>query len=243
MIIAVMQPTFIPWLGYFDMIDKVDLFIYYDDVQLEKRSWQVRNKLKNTNGEFWLNVPISKTKSRNETFINNAEINYNENWIKNKIKSIEFSYKKSPYFEEVFPFICSVFKEYNLLADFNINMIENIKDKIGITTKTIRSSKILDINGNKDNRLVEIIKKLGFKNYLSSPGSINYINRYSKGGAFVKNDIELYYNNYEHPIYKQLNNDFIPYLGVFDLLFNEGFNNSLKIIVSGRKNNIHYNNI
>ena len=75
-----MQPTYIPWIGYFDMIDKVDVFIFYDDVQLTKRSWQVRNKLRNKSGEYFLSIPIKKTASRGDLLIKDAVLNNNEKW-------------------------------------------------------------------------------------------------------------------------------------------------------------------
>jgi hypothetical protein len=243
MIIAIMQPTFIPWVGYFDMMDKVDLFLYLDDVQLQKRSWQVRNKLKNKNGEYWLTIPIAKKSSRNETLISNAEISYNTNWIQKSLKTIEYSYKKTEYFEEVFPFVCSMFNEEKLLSDFNIGLIERVRLKLKIKTRAIRTSEIKNVKGSKDERLVQIITKLKYGKYLSPLSSANYINRKSKGGEFAKKNIELYYNSYEHPVYQQLNTEFTAYLGILDLLFNVGFNNSLETIISGRQKNIHYTKI
>lgn len=84
MICAIMQPTYIPWIGYFDLIDKVDVFVFYNDVQLTKRSWQVRNRIKVPNGEVWLTIPIKKTKKRNETLIMDALPNPDD---KTKIKA------------------------------------------------------------------------------------------------------------------------------------------------------------
>lgn len=81
MICAIMQPTYIPWIGYFDMMDKVDTFVFYDDVQLSKRSWQVRNRIKGINGEIWLTIPVRKNTDRENTFINQAKINSSEKWL------------------------------------------------------------------------------------------------------------------------------------------------------------------
>lgn len=241
---AIMQPTFIPWLGYFDLMDKVDVFVYYDDVQLAKRSWQVRNRLKNDQGELWLTIPINKTKSRSDTTIKEAQINYGEPWPKKHLKSLQHAYGKSNFFDSVFALIEENYlAEYSTLGAFNISIIEAIAKKIGIETKRIRSSELSDISGSKDIRLVEINKALDIQNYLSPQGSAEYINESNPGGAFVENGIDLYYHSYAHPEYPQLFGEFIPYLGVFDLLFNVGFENSLDIIRNGRQENIYFSQL
>ncbi len=243
MICAIMQPTYIPWMGYFDLIDKVDKFVFYDNVQLAKRSWQVRNRLKGSNGELWLTIPITKTKSRNETLILNAVPNINEKWIKNHLRSIELNYKKAKSFESVFELLRNEYVEQVSLADFNINLIKTISRKIGIKTDFIRSSEIEGIIGQKDDRLVQICQALKINKYLSPQGSADYINETTKGGLFVSKEIDLFYHDYKHPEYQQLFKKFMPYTGIYDLLFNVGFDNALQIIRSGRKNNIHFTNL
>ncbi len=243
MICAIMQPTYIPWIGYFDLIDKVDIFVFYDDVQLAKRSWQVRNRIKSSNGEVWLTLPIKKTKKRDDLIIKEALLNNEEKWIKKHLNTIKLNYKKSKFFNEVYPDIENVYFNATLLSDFNIKLIKLISRRIGINTTFINSSSLQNIEGQKDFRLVQICKALQIKKYLSPQGSAEYINEKQKGGEFVNNNIELYYHNYKHPQYKQLYNNFIPYLGVLDLLFNEGVDNSLDIIRSGRLNNIYYKDL
>ncbi len=239
-----MQPTYLPWLGYFDMIDQVDTFVFFDDVQLVKRSWGVRNRIKTANGELMLTVPIRKTKSREETLYSNAKINYEENWIPKHLNSIKRAYSKSTYFHEVFTVLENLISaEYNSMAELNISIIKNIAIKLGITTNFLRSSELEGIKGNKDERLVSVCKKINADYYLSARGSAEYIERNNPGGAFSINGIELYYHNYEHPQYNQLFGDFIPFMSVIDLLFNEGFERSLEIIKTGRKSPIHYTQI
>ncbi len=236
-----MQPTYNPWLGYFDLMDKVDIFVYLDNVQLAKRSWQVRNRIKTSQGELFLTIPIKKTKKREKTLIYEAVINDEENWRKKHLKALELNYRKAPYFDEVFPFVNKlIFNDINILGDFNINIIEAIKDKIGIKTKTLKTSQLKDLKGKKDELLVNICKKLNCDTYVSPQGSACYIEKGKPGGLFTENNIDLYYHNYKHPAYNQLYGDFLPYMGIFDLLFNEGFSNALDIIRKGRKKDIHY---
>ena len=125
-----MQPTFLPWIGYFDMMDQVDHFILYDDVQLAKRSWQIRNRIKTAQGELFLTVPVKKTKNRDELLISEAEISYEENWQSKHLKSIEIAYGKAPYFSEVFHFICGLYSaKERFLGDFNSQFIISVSEK------------------------------------------------------------------------------------------------------------------
>ena len=235
---AIMQPTYIPWIGYFDLIDSVDKFVFLDDVKLEKCSWQVRNRIKTSQGELYLTVPIKSTKSRLELMINEAEINDNIPWRKKHLKSIFFAYKKTKYFEEVYPFLEKLIdNNIILIKDFNINIIKSIAYKIGIETEFEISSK-LEVSGKKDYRLISICKELGCDEYISPQGSAVYLEKTKPCGAFDNSKISLYYFNYKHPIYNQLYGDFLPFMSIVDLLFNEGFKNALDIIRSGREDPI-----
>ena len=240
-IAAIMQPTFFPWLGYFDIIDKVDYFVSYNDVQLSRRSWQVRNRIKTANGEFYLSIPIQKTKNRDELLICEAEISYDQNWQSKHLKTIESSYHKAKYFDSVFMFISELYaKKHSLLHSFNEDFIVTVLQRIGITTPFIRSAELEGISGTKDMRLASICKKLSCYEYLSPQGSSTYIESHSPGGELTKQGISLYYQSYKHPQYHQLYGPFIPYMGVVDLLFNEGFEHSLGVIRSGRQTMINY---
>ncbi len=241
---AIMQPTYLPWIGYFDMIDQVDTFVFLDDVQLVKRSWGVRNRIKTPQGELMLTVPVRKTKSREETFYSNAKINYEEKWTEKHLESIKRAYSKSSNFSEFFPVIEKLLSaKYDTVAGLNISIIKTFAGLLGLNTKFLRSSDLSGIEGAKDERLVSICKKINAGYYLSARGSAEYIERNNPGGAFSKNGIELYYHNYVHPIYKQLSGNFIPFMSVIDLIFNEGLENSLEIIRSGRREPVHFKNI
>ncbi len=238
---AIMQPTYNPWIGYFDLMDKVDIFVFLDNVQLVKRSWQVRNRIKTPQGELFLTIPIRKQRRREETTIKNALINDNINWRLKHLKSYELNYKKAPFFEEVYPLLEKLLlNNISYLGDFNINFIKSIADAIRINTVTIRSSDMKEIRGKKDELLVSICKNIKCNIYISPIGSAGYIESKNPGGAFSKNKIELYYHNFEHPIYKQLHGAFLPYMGIVDLLFNVGFDKALDIIRKGRREDIHY---
>lgn len=235
---AIMQPTFMPWVGYFDLINSVNCFVFLDDVQLTKRSWQVRNKIKTSNGEFFITLPIKKDKSRDEQYINNTFISSDDKWKNKTLKSVESNYKKTHYFPEIFP----LFKEWvnsNLpLSKIHSKMIQEITYKLGFFNVEFVSSSSLGINGSKEIKLLNICKKMSVKTYLSPQGSSAYIKPTNLANKFKANDIDLLYHDYGLIKYNQLHGEFIPFLGIFDLLFNEGFEKSADIISRGHKENI-----
>jgi hypothetical protein len=237
-----MQPTYIPWLGYFDLIDRVGKFIFLNDVQLATRSWQVRNRIKTQQGELFLTIPIRRGgKSRLETKIIETEINETVWWREKHLKSIHVAYRRSGYFNEVFPFLEGLIgTPFSCLGELNMNIIMSISRRIGISTTFAKSSDFLNIEGKKDSRLVNMCQHVGCNRYISPQGSSVYIERDNPGGAFAKSNIQLFYHNYRHPVYRQLYGEFIPYMSVIDLLFNEGFRSALSIIRSGRVNPIYY---
>ena len=225
---SIMQPTYLPWLGYFDLTNRSDIFVFLDTVQLDKRSWQQRNRIKTPNSEIMLTVPVL-TKGRFNQEIRDVEIDVSQRFEKKHFNSIQLNYKNSKYYklyigelEEIF------FGKISGLANLNIRLIKWLSSKIGIKTKFISSSE-LDVSGSKTELLINICMKINANHYLSPIGSKGYI---EKNNLFTNSGIQLSYQNYQHPTYNQLFGDFIPYLSVIDLLFNEG-EKSLEIIKSG----------
>ncbi|HAZ10378.1 MAG TPA: hypothetical protein DCY56_04655 [Candidatus Omnitrophica bacterium] len=236
---AIMQPTYLPWLGYFDIVDQVDKFVFLDDVQLVKRSWQTRNRIKTAQGELFLTIPIKKATKRDDTLICNAVISEDEPWKERHVRSIELAYKKAPYFDLTFPFIKKIiFNEEKKLSDYNIYIIKQIAAKLGLRTDFICSSELKGISGKKDARLVSICKYIGCDEYVAVQGSAAYIEKESPGGNFTKNNLKFLYHNYEHPAYDQINGNFISFMSVVDLFFNHGFDAGLAIIKNGRRSGI-----
>lgn len=239
--IAIMQPTYIPWLGYFDLMDSVDKFVFLDDVKLVKCSWHVRNRIKTSQGGLYLTVPIRRTKGRDKLILDKTIITNSGPWQKKHLKSMFFAYRKAEFFDEIYAFIEeTINKDIILLSDFNINFIISLCRMVGIKKEFILSSNLENIFGEKDMRLISLCQSLGGSEYLSPQGSAAYINRESPGGEFPKSDVTLFYQNYQHPRYRQLYGDFISHMSIIDLLFNHGFDESLKILRSGRREPIDY---
>ena len=234
--LALMQPTFNPWVGYFDLIDYVDTFVFLDTVQLNQQSWQTRNKLKIQNKEFLFSLPIQKNKSKHELLIKDALLDFRKFDFRKKLfRTLEQNYRKSKYFTEVNLFIKSiVLFESNSLSTYNINMITQITKKLKIETSIcILSEEAYINNSSKGNLVLDICQHFKTQEYVSPLGAEAYLNEVKND--FHKENIDIIYQVYEHPIYQQLGEEFMPYIGIFDLLYNHGFEESLNIIRKGRK--------
>ena len=232
--LAIMQPTFNPWLGYFDLIDYVDKFIFLDTVQLTRRSWQVRNKLKVNNQEYMFTLPVRKVKDRDDEIISQVLIN-EPNTIKKKLYQVlQSNYKKAKFYNEVNEFIKSlVFFDTHYLSEYNINIIQNISQKLEFNTEFIILSKSdFQTDNSKGDLILDICKFYQTSEYISPLGSKDYLDKSLED--FNSNQIEVFYQYYNHPKYNQIGKEFIPYIGIFDLIYNEGFEKSREIILSGR---------
>ena len=227
---AIMQPTYLPWTGFFDLIDSVDVFVFLDNVKLEKSSWHVRNKVKSVQGEVMLTVPVSTPNGRLDTMINETLLS-SKPWQKKHLKTLVTNYSKAPHFSTVYPFFERLLATgYNNLADLNMAIITAITEQLGIKTKLVKASSLTNITGVKDERLGSLCHTLGITHYLSPVGAADYIEKNSKGGAITKAGISLSYQNYQAPIYPQLFGEFISHLSIFDALFNCGFDQTLTLI-------------
>ncbi len=233
--LALMQPTFNPWIGYFDLIDYVDKFIFLDTVQLNQQSWQTRNKFKIQDKELLFSIPILKEKSKYELLIKDTKINFNKfDFRKKLVKTVEQNYKKAKYFNEVNDFIQELIQyDTPYLSKYNINIIMQIAKKLNFNTEILILSKS-NYRGelSKGNLVLDICKHFSTTDYISPLGSKEYLDK--EIPKFNNSNIEVFYQYYQHPTYNQLGEKFIPYIGIFDLLYNEGFENSAKIIRSGR---------
>ena len=176
-----------------------------------------------------LTVPVL-TKGRFDQKIYDVMIDISQKFETKHFNSICSNYKKSKYFEFLVVELEEIFNsEINKLADLNIRLIEWLSSKMGINTKFVFSSQ-LDTKGSKTELLANICKKINADHYLSPAGSKEYI---EENNIFSKSGIQLSYQDYQHPTYNQLYGDFIPYMSVIDLLFNEG-NKASKIILNER---------
>ncbi|AXX93552.1 WbqC family protein [Malaciobacter molluscorum LMG 25693] len=232
--LAIMQPTFNPWIGYFDLIDYVDEFVFLDTVQLAKRSWQVRNKLKVNNKEYMFSLPIKKEKSRDETILKDVKLSFDNYDFSLKLNSLILrNYKKARYFSELEEKIFNILSyKTEYLCEYNINFIKEISKLLNINTNFSLSSNLKNIQGNKGDLILNICINKSCSEYISALGSKDYLYKYLK--KFNMKNIDIVYQYYKHPIYNQVGENFIYQLGILDLLFNEGLESSKEIMLKGR---------
>ncbi len=236
MLLSVMQPTYLPWLGYFDLIDTADKFVFLDNVKLGKSDWHVRNRIKSAQGALMLSVAVSTPKGRSDTLICETEFKQGHHWRKKHLKSIFTNYRKSMFFEQFYPVLEEYYNQNEInLSKFNIGMVIKLCQILGIKTPLLLASEIDGIGGVKDERLISLCQKLSCDEYLSPIGSMNYLEKNSPGGELVKGGIELYYHQFTHPEYNQLYSGFISHLSIIDALFNIGPEETLMLIRSSRR--------
>ena len=229
---AIMQPTYLPWLGYLDLIDQVDTFVFLDDVQFEKQSWQQRNRIRTAAGLEWITVP-ALIKGRFGQEIRDVEMS-GKDFVAKHTRKLTFAYGKAGFFGDYCEELSAILEECaasGKLCDLCITLVTWLCDKLGIDGRTVRSSR-LDVSGKRSERLVNILQKAGATRYLSPIGSPDYL--LEDRQIFSDHGISVEFQNYEHPVYQQVYQPFVPHASTVDLLFNEG-PCSLDILRSGRR--------
>lgn len=225
--IVILQPSYLPWVGYFNQILKSDHFVFLDDVLYTKNDWRNRNRIKTPTGVEWLTVPVDiKGRTSKHLLIKDAKVKNND-YIEDHLKKIELNYKKSKYFKEFFPLLTALLnKNHVFLSDMNIEFINLVMKYLGVKNKKFLKSSDFNIKfNNSTERLIKICKELKTTDYLTGDSAKNYLDE----SLFAKNGIKVIYHNYNHPLYNQKWGEFVPYLSVIDLILNEG-KKSLKYI-------------
>ena len=222
--LVVLQPGYLPWLGFFDQLDKADVFVYYDDVQYDKGGWRNRNRIKTPHGRIWLTVPVLIAGHFGQA-INEVAIDTEKHWARKHLRTIEQNYHAAPYFDDYFPALSALLdRPWRLLADLDVTLVEEIARWLRIET-TIYKVSSLSIDGRRNERLINLCRHFGADRYLSGDAARSYLDQ----AIFDAAEISVEWQDYEHPKYTQLHGDFISHLSVLDLLLNCG-EESLAII-------------
>lgn len=219
--VVILQPSYIPWRGYFDQILTSDLFVFYDDVQYDKRGWRNRNRIKTSTGPIWLTIPVFNRGAQTEHIpINDIKIVWDRPWNQEHWNSIRLAYSKAPYFKKYADMVEEFYSSKpEMLADFTIETTIRLARTIGIDrTRFLRSSEIEGVEGTKTDRLVSILKKVGATEYFSGPSARDYIDN----TLFEDAGIRLHYMEYDYPEYTQLYPPFDPQVSILDTLFMMG---------------------
>ena len=215
---VILQPSYIPWRGYFDLIHKADVFVFYDDVQYDKHGWRNRNRIKTPSGVQWLTIPVLTKGKEN---LASSRINSQANWEQKHEKTLHQSYGKAPYFADYISLLKQVYERQpraELLVDVTIELTITLARALGIRhTNFVRSSE-LHSEGTKTERLINILQTLGATHYISGPSAKNYLQE----DEFRRAAITLEYARYDYPEYTQLYPPFDPQVSILDLLFMQG---------------------
>lgn len=224
--VSISQPTLLPWIGYFDMIQKSDVFVFLDNVNFKKRTWHMRNRLKTGSkidaSEIWLRIPTKST-TRN-TLMTDVLIDNHQDWKKNHLDIFQSNYgknyKKIDFLEKLYQ------QDWDGIANFNIAFITECCKFLEISTTLVRASE-LEVEGRKSNLILDICKKMNATEFLANLGSRDYLENDKE--IFEKENIKIFYHKYEHKQYNQRGDTFLEHLSVLDLLFSE-FENSKHFI-------------
>lgn len=218
--VVILQPSYIPWRGYFDQIRRADLFIFYDDVQYDKNGWRNRNQIKTSSGKQWLTIPVHSKGVTKGIPIKDVRIDQSKPWRKKHLNSLSYAYAKAPYFKEYLPWLESIYnREDEFLSEFTISTTKEIAQKLGIhSTRFMCSSEIKNVKGKKTERVIQILKHVGADHYLSGPSAKDYIDY----AAFDEARISLEFMDYDYPAYHQLHPPYDPFVSILDLIFMQG---------------------
>ena len=215
-VVAIHQPQFLPWLGYFDKLDRSDLFCLLDTVQYKKNEFQNRNKIKTSQGWQWLTVPVTY---RFPQRIFEVGVNPTVDWQRKHLQALKTNYSKAPFFESYYTSFEKFCQEsYEMIVDVNVASIELLMELLGLERKLVLASSLQVDTEDPTLRLVQICQTLGGAAYLSGKDGANYMDV----DMFASHEIEVLFQDFKHPQYPQCFGSFEPNMSVVDLLFNCG---------------------
>jgi hypothetical protein len=218
MIASINQPAYLPWLGYFHRVAISDLHIVLDDVQFEKNSFSNRNKVRTRDGWCWLTVPVKSKGKFGDLALNRIEIDANQNWAAKHWATLRQSYARAAHFAAHQPALEAFYgRTWERLADLTREMTAYQLDAFGIRTP-LKFSSELEVEGAKDELVLNLCKSVGATTYISGPLGRNYL----RPEIFEEAGIAVVYHDYQHPTYTQAHPGFEPGMAALDLLLNEG---------------------
>ncbi|MBI4690948.1 MAG: WbqC family protein [Nitrospirae bacterium] len=228
--IAILQPGYLPWLGFFEQMYRSDVFVIYDDVQYDKEGWRNRNRIKTADGVQWLTVPVY-VKFEESPLITEIKIDNKANWRKKHFFSIRQNYSKAPFYKKYINIFEDAYsREWEYLVDIDMHFILKLAGCLGMGDKKIVRSSALNVTGDRIERLIKMCKFFKADTFYEGSAGRNYMDV----AYFAENGIRIEFQDYKHPVYEQLHGDFVPYLSVIDLLLNNG-EESLSILINERQ--------
>ena len=232
-LVAIHQPNFLPWLGYFDKIRRAEVFIVLDDVQYQKSgaTWSNRVQLLIAGAPAWVTVPIVRAYHGTRT-MSEMEINERSPWRDKLLRTIELNYRRAPFFNDVLGGLASLIKlQTNSLVDYNVNAIRSIVTALGLDRGRMVMGSELSAGNRSTERLVELVRAVGGDSYLVGGGAQGY----QEDHVFDQAGLKLVYQEFQHPAYPQQGtSQFVPGLSVVDALMNCGYDGTAELLRQGR---------
>ena len=227
-VVAIHQPNYVPWAGYFYKIAASDTFVFLDDVQFTKGGFINRNKIKTSQGVKWLSIPVH---SRLGWSIRDVRWS-NFNWAEKHIKTLRAAYGKAPFFEETCSWMTKMLftEQADNVAELNIRIIKSLSEQLNLGC-TFRCSSEFIVSKERDVRLMELTRLVGGDVYLSGYGGAKYQDR----KVFERVGINVKYYDFALPEYSQLWGEFESGLSILDVLFNCGFERASLIVRSANR--------
>jgi hypothetical protein len=216
--IAISQSNYIPWKGYFDLINSVDEFILYDDMQFTRRDWRNRNQIKTATGRQWLTIPV-EVKGKFHQRINETRVS-DPGWATRHWRALELNYARAAHFADYAEAIRAVYLGCDSanLSEINRHFLAAVNALLGIRTP-LRPSSDYGLEGERSARLLNICRQAGAQVYFSGPAARDYLDE----AIFTAAGIKVVWMDYSgYPPYRQLHGDFQHGVSILDLLFNEG---------------------
>ena len=225
--LVVLQPGYLPWLGFFDQMRRADVFAYYDDVQFNKHGWRNRNRIKTPAGPLWLTVPVLHH-GQGQPLILETLIDTRANWQRKHIASLKQYYAKAPYAARYLPELEEMLsRPWTHLGELDMAVAGMMAGWLQIPAPSIRTS-TLGTEGTPSQRLINICHHFGATSYLSGAAASDYLDV----ELFANQGVEVVWQNYQHPVYPQRHGEFVPFLSAIDLILNCG-DQSAEILKGG----------
>jgi hypothetical protein len=213
--LAAHQPQYLPWLGYFDKMDRVDLFVLLDGVQYKKNEWQNRNRIRTAGGWQWLTVPVHYRfpMSLREVRPDGGP------WRRKHREALRIQYARAPHRDRLLEVLEPLYAEpFESLAALNVRSVTLLAGLLGVRTPIVVASSLEGLPGGADDRLIALCRRFGCGTYLAGAGGRDYMDL----EAYRRAGIEVEFQAFRHPVYPQAHPGFEPDLSAVDLLMNCG---------------------
>jgi hypothetical protein len=219
--VAILQPGYLPWLGYFELMRSADIFVLYDDVQFDKHGWRNRNRVKCEHGAQWLTVPV-RHHGRGKQLILDVEVDVSKPWVRKHLATIRQCYARAPHLEPYASELEQLLdRKWERLVDLDVAAAGLLAGWLGVEATIVRSSQ-LGATGSRNERLVEICRGFGADRYRSGEAAKEYLDV----DLFDRNGITVEWQNLDHPVYPQLHGGFVSHLSAIDMILNCGENSA-----------------